>query len=71
MLRSPSIGSRSSRLLIHTPPRVADRPRPQRLIRLFWGTPNLSTQSARYDDSVAVVHAVQLQQVAVLAGPHA
>jgi hypothetical protein len=36
-----------------------------------WGTLNLSTQSARHDESVAVVHTVQPQQIAVLAGPHA
>ena len=32
---------------------------------------NVRTQSARHDDSVAVIHAVQPQQIAVLAGPHA
>ena len=35
----------------------------------FWDTLNLNTRSACHDDSVAVVHAVQPQQVAVLAGP--
>ena len=35
----------------------------------YGDTLNLTTQSARHDDSVAVVHAVQPQQVAVLAGP--
>ena len=35
------------------------------------GTLDLSTQSARHDDSVSVVHAVQVQQIAVHAGPHA
>src|ERR1035437_3393155 len=35
------------------------------------GAPSIWARSPRHDDSVAIVHAVQPQQMAVLSGPHA